>query len=155
MFQLNEVANNKLKALAPIIVFFGMSKNEQMIILPILEERKYDFPEGDLVTSNTLEILMNGCRADLNFILIRLMIIQDGSGNENIKDIANLIEQFLELIDRILEENFEIVDDINKLGDFEWVILRQLSLAIQRKLEIEMVVNTKTINNYVEYWTHS
>lgn len=155
MFQLSEEANQKLKVVAPIIVFFGMSKKEQMTALPILQERKYDFPEGDLVTSNALEILMNGYKADLNSISIRLMMIQDESDDENIKDLANLIEQLLELTDKILEENFKTIDDVNNLENFEWVILRQLSLAIRRTLEIETVVNTKIINNYVEYWAHS
>ena len=138
-----------------MIAFFGMPEKEQAMIIPVLEKRKYDFPEGDLVTSNTLEVLINGYKADLNSMSIQLVIIQDGSGNEDIKYLANLIGQLLELINRILEEDFEIIDDVNNPEDFEWVTLRQLSLAIQRKLGIGMVVNTKVINNYMERWTHS
>ena len=155
MFQLSEEANQKLKSLVPMIAFFGMPEKEQAMIIPVLEKRKYDFPEGDLVTSNTLEVLINGYKADLNSMSIQLVIIQDGSGNEDIKYLANLIGQLLELINRILEEDFEIIDDVNNPEDFEWVTLRQLSLAIQRKLGIGMVVNTKVINNYMERWTHS
>jgi hypothetical protein len=154
VLQLSEEVNQKLKVAAPLIIFFGMSKKEQIMVLPVLEERKYGFPDGDLVTSNTLEILLNGYQANLNSISIRLMSMQDESSDENIKDLADLVEQLLELINRILEEDFEVIDNANNLEDFEWVSLCQLSLAIQRKLEIEMTVNKKMIENCVEYWLH-
>lgn len=46
--------------------FLGPSGKEQIAVLPILEERKYDFPDGDLITSNPLEILVSGYKACLN-----------------------------------------------------------------------------------------
>ncbi|MEM7712539.1 MAG: hypothetical protein AAF349_03005, partial [Cyanobacteria bacterium P01_A01_bin.68] len=69
---------------AVIIVFFGLPEKQQIEILPVLgEEKKYDFPGGDLITDNALEILVNDYNASLNSILIRLdEPIDDGINNK-------------------------------------------------------------------------
>lgn len=120
----------------------------------MLKERKYNFPDGDLVTSNALEVLVNGYKACLNSILIRLMIMQDESGNKSIEDLVNLVEKILEIIHKIAEEQFEIIDNANSLKTVEWKSLRQLSSAVQRRLETQSVVNTRIVKNCVEYWLH-
>jgi hypothetical protein len=154
VLQLNDEVNQQLEVTAPLIAFFSMPEQEQMAILPNLEERKYDFPEGDLISSNALEILMSGYKACLNSILLQLTIMQDGSGNESIEDLADLVEELLETTHRILEEHFEVIGNASSLGASEWQSLRQLSSAVQRKLEIQPVVNTKIMKNCVDYWLH-
>lgn len=154
MLQLSEEINQQLEATAPLIVFFGLSEKEQIAVLPVLEERKYDFPEGDLITSNALEVLMSGYKACLNSILIRLMIMQDESVNRNIEDLVDLVEELLEITRKIVEEHFEVIDNANIFGTAEWKSLRQLSSAVQWKLEIQLVVNTKIVEDCVEYWIH-
>ncbi|AFY55487.1 hypothetical protein Riv7116_3006 [Rivularia sp. PCC 7116] len=50
----NEV-NNIIVSKSVIIVFFGLPEKRQVEILPMLEkEKKYDFPDGDLITDNAL-----------------------------------------------------------------------------------------------------
>lgn len=146
----------QFKLAAPLITFFGLPEKEQLVVLPVLnEERKYDFIKGDLITSNALEILMCGYEACLNTIAISLMIMLDESGNENIKNLATIVEQLLETTRKILEGNFEAISNASSLGDIEWDNLRQFSSTIQRELKIELEVNTKIMKICVEYWLHS
>lgn len=154
MLRLSDEVNQQLEVTAPLITFFGMPEKEQIAVLPVLEERKYDFPEGDLITSNALEVLMSGYKACLNPLLIRLMIVQDESGNRNIEDLVDLVERLLEITHKIEAEHFEVIDDANSFETAEWKSLRQLSSAVQRKLEIQLVVNTRIVENCVEYWLH-
>lgn len=155
MFRLDEEANEQFKLAAPLITFFGLPEKEQLAVLPVLnEKRKYDFIEGDLITSNALKILMCGYEACLNAIAISLMIMLDESGNENIENLASIVEQLLETTRKILEGNFEAMDNASSLGTLEWDNLRQFSSAIQRELKIELEVNTKIMKSCVEYWLH-
>jgi hypothetical protein len=154
VLQLNEEVNQQLEVAVPLIVFFGLPEKEQIAILPVLKERKYDFPDGDLITSNALEVLVSGYKACLNSISIRLMIMQDESDNKNIEGLVDLVEKLLETTHKILEEPFEVLDDANHLGTFEWESLRQLSSTVQRKLEIQLVVNTEIVKNCVKSWLH-
>lgn len=154
MLQLSEEVNQQLEVTAPLVVFFGLPEKEQIAVLPMLEERKYDFPEGDLITSNALEVLVNGYKACLNSILIRLTIVQDELGNKSIEDLVGLVEKLLKITHKIVEEHFEAIDNAKSFGTVEWRSLRQLSSAVQRKLEIQLVVNTKVVKNCVEYWLH-
>jgi hypothetical protein len=151
---LNEEVNQQLEVAIPFIVFFGLPEKEQIAILPVLQEEKYDFPDGDLITSNALEVLVSGYKACLNSISIRLMIMQDESDNKNIEDLVNLVEKLQETTHKILEEHVEVLDDSSCLGAFEWKSLRQLSSAVQRKLEIQLVVNTEIVKNCVSSWLH-
>lgn len=154
MLQWSEEVNQQLEVIAPLIVFFGLPEEEQIAILPVLEERKYDFPEGDSITSDALEVLVSGYKACLNSISIRLMIMQDESGNKSIEDLVDLVEKLLEITHKIEEEHFKVIDNVNSVGTVEWKSLRQLSSAVQRKLEIQLVVNTRIVKNCVEYWLH-
>lgn len=155
MLRLSKEVNQQLEVAAPLIVFFGQPEKEQIAVLPVLEEEKYDFPDGDLITSNAFEVLVSGYKACLNSILIWLMIMQDEPDNKGIEDLVNLVEKLLEITHKIAEEHFEIIDNANSLETVDWKSLRQLSSAIQRKLEIQLVVDTKIMKNCVEYWLHS
>lgn len=149
MFRLDEEANQQFKLAAPLITFFGLPEKDQLAVLPVLnEKRKYDFREGDLITSNALEILMCGYEVYLNAIVIRLLIMLDESGNENIENLAAIVEQLLETTRKILDGN------ASSLATLEWDRLRQFSLVIQRELKIELEVNTKIMKSCVEYWLH-
>lgn len=153
MLRFNEEVDQQLEVTAPLIVFFGLPEKEQIAVLPVLEESKYDFPEGDLITSSALEVLVSGYKACLNSILIRLTIMQDESGNRN-EDLVDLVERLLEITHKIAEEHFEVIDNADSLGSAAWKSLRQLSSIVQRKLDIQLEVNTKIMENCVEYWLH-
>jgi hypothetical protein len=154
VLQLSEEVKQQLEVIAPLITFFGLSEEAQIAVLPVLEERKYDFPEGDLITSNSLEILVSGYKARLNSILIRLMMMQDESVNKDIEDLVDLVEKLLDTTHKI-EEHFEVIDNTNSLRSAEWRRLRQFSAAVQQKLGIQLMVNSKMIKNCMEYWLHS
>jgi hypothetical protein len=76
VLKLSEEVNRKLEVVAPLIVFFGMPEKEQMSVLPVLEERKYDFLDGDWITSNALDVLVFAYDIRLKLIPIWLMTIQ-------------------------------------------------------------------------------
>lgn len=154
MLRFNEEVDQQLKATAPLIVFFGLPEKEQIAVLPVLEESKYDFPEGDLKTSSALEVLVSSYKACLNSILIRLMIMQDELGNRSVEDLVDLIERLLEITHKIVEEHFEVINNADSLKAAEWKSLRQLSSAVQQKLDIQLVINIKIMENCVEYWLH-
>ncbi|MDX2215988.1 MAG: hypothetical protein SFY66_22170 [Oculatellaceae cyanobacterium bins.114] len=162
VLQLSEEINQKLEVTAPLIVFFGMLTKEQIAVLPVLEERLYDFPEGDWITSNALEVLVHAYNARLNSISIRfttLQHMQDELGNKSIKDLVDenlvdLIEQLVSITHKITEGPFEIIDNADIVRTIEWKSLRQLSSAVQRKLEIQLTVNTEIVKNCVEQWLH-
>lgn len=149
MLQLSkEDINQTLKDTAPLIVFFGLSEKERVSVLPILEERKYNFPDGDLITNNALEILVSAYEAQSNSIVILLRILQDDSDNEIVGDL-------FELFEKLLDTTHEIVNkDIEEAKKSEWESLRQLSLIIQKKLKIQLAINVEIVRNYVEYWLH-
>ena len=149
MLQLSkEDINQTLEDTAPLIVFFGLSEKEQVSALPILEERKYNFPAGDLITNNALEILVSAYEAQSNSIVILLRILQDGSDNEIVGDL-------FELFEKLLDTTHEIVNkDIEEVNESEWGSLRQLSLIIQKKLKIQLAINVEIVRNYIEYWLH-
>jgi hypothetical protein len=154
VLKLSEEAKQKLEVTESLITFFGLPEKDQKAAMPVLDkEKKYDFPEGDLVTSNTLEVLMNGYMACLNSILIDLIVIQDESDNESIKDLANLIEQLLQITHRILERHFDH-SNASSFGSSDWDSLRQFSFIVQQRLKIQLEVNTKIMKRSVEYWLH-
>lgn len=147
--------NQQLEVADPLIIFFALPKKNQIVVLPILEEeRKYDFPDGDLVTSNALEVLISGYKACLNSILIHLMVRLNESGDENLEDLAGLVEQLLEATRRILEEQFATIGNATSLDASEWNSLRQLSLSFQQEVNIQLDLNTKMMKNCIEYWLH-
>jgi hypothetical protein len=162
VLQLSEEVNQNLEVTAPLIAFFGMPEKDQIAVLPVLEERKYDFPDGDWITSNALEVLVYAYQARLNSISIRLMIIQDmqnESGNKSNRDsvdenLVDLVDKLLSITHKITDEYFEVVGNADIFRTVEWNSLRQLSSAVQRKLEIQLVVDTEIVKDCVEYWLH-
>jgi hypothetical protein len=155
VFRFSEEAKQKLEVTETLITFFGLSEKDQKAVMPVLhEENKYDFSDGDLVTSNVLEILMNGYIACLNSILIDLMIIPDESDNKSVQDLVDLIEQLLQITHKILDKHFDI-SDASSFGGSDWDNLRQLSLILQQSLKIWLEINTKTMRRCVEYWLHA
>jgi hypothetical protein len=154
MPQLREI-DQQLEITAPLIVFFGLPEKEQLAVLPFLEERKYDFPDGDLVTSNALEILINAYKACLNSISIRLVSKEDQAANQSPGDLADLIDRLLETA-YPLSEDFETSSDASCLRVDEWSNLRRLSLVAQQQLNIQLaIINMETMRNCVEYWLHT
>jgi hypothetical protein len=162
VLQLSKEVNQKLEVTAPLIAFFGMPIKEQIAVLPVLEERLYDFPDGDWITSNALEVLVHAYNARLNSISIRFTTIQHMQGEldtKSIKDLVDenlvdLVEQLVSITHKITEEPFEITDNADIVRTLEWKSLRQFSSAIQRKLEIQLTVNTEIVKNCVEHWLH-
>ncbi|RFP62947.1 MAG: hypothetical protein BJG00_001930 [Limnothrix sp. CACIAM 69d] len=155
MLQLNEEVQNKLKTIAPLIAFFGLPELGQVAILPRLKERKYDFPEGDLITRSAIEVLVNAYNAHLNSISIRLLIVKDQSDSEDVKKLAISIDQLLEITNEIIDRySFQKSNYSNCFKTTQWKRLCQISLEIQQALEIQLVVDTKTLENCIEYWLH-
>jgi hypothetical protein len=157
VLQLSEEVNQKLEVIAPLIVFFGMPEKEQMAVLPVLEERKYDLLDGDWITSNALDILVFAYDIRLKSIPIWLMTIQhmqDQSGNKSIKDLVDLVDELSSITYKITEEYLDVISNADIFRSVEWDSLRQLSSAVQRKLEIQLVINTEIMKNCVGYWLH-
>jgi hypothetical protein len=168
VLRLSEDANWELDAIAPLVAFFAMPENEQIAVLPVLEERKYGFPAGDWITSNALEVLMFAYEAHLNSISIWPETIQEmrnASDNNWIKDLAHEdlvdLENLVDLLDKLLsitrkieQKYFEVIDNAGLFRTVEWKNLRQLSSSVQQKLQIQLVVNTEIVKNCVECWLH-
>ena len=152
---LHEEIKQELILVAPLIIFFGLSADQQTVILPRLEqEDKYDFLDGDLITNNALEVLINGYNKHLNFISIRFIGIANEFVNENSQAIVDLIEKLLEFTHIILEGFTEIEDDSN-FKTPKWNSIRTLSLTLQQKTGIPVGVNKYIMRKCVEYWQHS
>jgi hypothetical protein len=157
VLQLSEEVNQKLEVIAPLIVFFGMPEKEQIAVLPVLEERKYDFLDGDWITSNALDVLVHAYDIRLNSIPIWLMTIQhmqDESGNKSIRDLVDLVDRIRPITYKITEEYLGDISNADIFRSVEWKSLRHLSSAVQKKLEIQLVVNTEIVENCVECWLH-
>jgi hypothetical protein len=155
--KLSEEINRELEEIAPLIVFFGLDEKEQIAVLPVLEERKYGFPGGDWTTSDALEVLVYAYKVYLNSISIHFMTIQhiqDEPDNKSVRDLDNLVDELLSITNKIVEEYFEVIDSVDIFKTFEWKSLRRISSAVQRKLEIQLLVNTEIVKNCVECWLH-
>lgn len=158
MLRLNELLTQKLEIAETLVVFFGLPEQEQIVLLPVLEERKYNFPDGDLATVNALEVLVKGYHACLNAILNQLLIVQYDQPIED-DPAVDLVEQLWHITHKIAEEYFEGVDfeegdHVNSFEGIEWESLRQLSSTIERKLGIQVIVNSTILDNCIEYWLH-
>jgi ornithine carbamoyltransferase len=70
------------------------------------------------------------------------------------ENLVDLVEQLVSITHKITEEPFEITDNADIVRTLEWKSLRQFSSAIQRKLEIQLTVNTEIVKNCVEHWLH-
>lgn len=149
MLQFNEEFNQQLEVASPLIVFFGLSAQEQLAILPVLEVQKYDFPDGDLITHHALEVLINTYSACSQAIAMRLIVMQDETDRPDLDEALHLIESLLELIFPILQQPFDRMgdrlDEINRVECADWVSLRQCSAAVREHFRIEQPVDAARI----------
>ena len=151
MLILNEEVKNILASKAPLIIFFGLPEQQQIEFIPELNiERKYDFPDGDLITDNALGILVNDYNASLNSILIRLDEPIDDKAKELFQSFNNLFS-----LTGFIDEKFG--EDISNEIIFklpEWNKLRKLSTIVRDTLNIRSEVNTNIMRSCIEYWQH-
>jgi hypothetical protein len=154
--ELSKKLEQQIEDCSPLIVFFGWPAKEQLENLPILEkETKYDFPEGDLVTRNSLEVLICSYAAYHNSIHIKFIIMLDESSDKNIQDLESLFDLLLETTYKIWETSFDDnIENINILQSSEWEKLRQLSRAVQQKLNIQSTVNSEILEGFVNARLH-
>ncbi|MEA5595597.1 hypothetical protein [Rivularia sp. UHCC 0363] len=151
MLILSEEVNDILASKATLIKFFALPEEQQIQIIPVLdEERKYDFPDGDLITDNALEILVNEYKASLNSILIWL----DEPHNDNIQGLFKVFEQIFEIINFIENHYNEDTDNSTIFKLPEWSKLRELSSVVQKTLNIQQAPNTNILKSYIEYRLH-
>ena len=151
MLILNEEVKNILASKAPLIIFFGLAEQQQIeLILELKLERKYDFPDGDLITDNALEILVNDYNASLNSILIRLDEPIDDKAKELFESFNNLFS-----LTGFIDEKFG--EDISNEIIFklpEWNKLRSVSTIVRDTLNIRSEVNINMMRSCIEYWQH-
>lgn len=145
---------------APLIVFFGLSADKQREILPILPKRTlYDFPDGDLDSESSIEVLLNCFEANLNSISLRLMCILDEQGDEEIEILESKVSKVNNLIYEFLEEVFdkgteEYYYSLESLGEEKWSQVRSLSSEFQKDLEIERAISRETLQACMDYRLH-
>ncbi len=76
--------------MAELLSFFSLPEKNQVDVLPVFkEERKYNFPEGDFTTANSLAVLFYAYDACLNSICISLLCLSD-NGFEEMEFISKL-----------------------------------------------------------------
>lgn len=134
----DDEVNNIIASKAVVITFFGLPEKQQVKILPLLNKKqKYDFPDGDLITDNALEILINDYHASLNSILIRLDEPIDGKINDEATELYQVFDSLFSLTGFIDEKFGEDISNeiIFKLPG--WSQIRELSLVIQKKINIQ------------------
>jgi hypothetical protein len=75
--------------------------------------------------------------------------------NKSIRDLVGLVDKLRPITYKITEEYLDVISNTEIFRSVEWKSLRQLSSAVQRKLEIQLVVNTEIVKSCVEYWLHA
>jgi hypothetical protein len=156
MIEISEELKRQTDDFAPLIIFFGWPANQQLENLPILEkETKYDFPDGDVVTNNALEVLLASYVTYHNSIHIKFIILLDESTDKDIQDLESLFSLLLSTSFEIAETSFDDnIENINILQSPEWEKLRQLSREVQRKLNIQSTVNSKILEDFTDARIH-
>ena len=149
MLIFSKQVNDILASKAVIITFFALPE-EQIELIPVLEEKKYDFPDGDLITNDALEILINDYNASLNSIMLRL----DEPDNDTMKTLFQVFEELFSVTNFLMNFYDDDIDNSTILKLPEWSKLRELSLVLQNTLNIHSEVNTDIIINCIEYWLH-
>jgi len=153
---LSREVKERLDLAAPAIVFFALSTNSQINVLPALEkEQKYDFSQGDLLTDNALEVLITAYDDCLNNLLNWLIVMADESRSQDVEILNNLIEDLSNTAHTIVEYRFKAIGNVDSLKSPEWSKLRRLSQAVQQQLQIQLEVNTAAISSYIDYWLHA
>lgn len=89
---LSQEVKDRLDLMAPAIVFFALPMSQQINMLPTLrKEQKYDFSQGDLITSNALEVLLTAYANCLNNLLNGIVVMVDELRNQEIEILNDLI----------------------------------------------------------------
>jgi|GEM_PF-2783498 len=141
----------------PAISFFALPANKQIEMLPTLKKKqKYDFPDGDWITDNALEVLIFSYKACLNRLFIRLMVMLDEDESEHlgVENSEGLVEELLDTTFTIIEDRLKEIGNANSLNSHEWRELRQLSQMLQQQLQIELEVDSAVISNFMDDWLH-
>lgn len=148
-----ESLKQNIESISPLVTFFSLSNQEQTSLIPALEISKYDFPDGDLLTNNPLEILINGYQAFLNSICIQLIILEDEEEFKN-NELVSLVEKLLKITSQIANKDFNVIGNPTLIESSEWEILTQFSSALKQKLEVQTIITPKIVQNSIEYWLH-
>jgi hypothetical protein len=153
--ELSEELKNLIEKAAPLIIFFSLSTTQQSQVLPVLEkEEKYDFPDGDLWTSSTLEVLLCCYQAFINSISIRLILILDEVRDEDTESFSAGCTQISHRLNEILNRDADIIFSSENLDSVEWVALRQLSETVQEGLQIQLEIDTEMLREQMNYRLH-
>ena len=152
---LKKAQNQQPTSRATVIAFFRLPEERQIEVLPVLDkEEKYDFPDGDLITDNALEVLVNDYNAFFNSILLRLDEPIDEGINDKYKEFYQVFDNLFGLTAFIDDKFHEDICNGNIFKLSEWNQLRKLSLVIQDKFNIHSEVNYNILKNRVDYWLH-
>jgi hypothetical protein len=156
MIELSKELKYQIDNFAPLIVFFGWPAKQQLENLPILEkEAKYDFPDGDVVTNNALEVLLVSYVAYHNSIHIKFIILLDESTNKDIQDLESLFDLLLSTSYEIAETSFDNnIENTSILQSSEWEKMRMLSREVQRKLNIQSTVDLEILEGFINARIH-
>ena len=139
----------------PIVAFFAMPAALQVEIIPSVEEKKYDFPDGDLISSNALEILLCIYLSMLNSISLKMLVIQEEVVIEQgVQGTYGLLTLLCELTNLIFDDYFEILLCSDRLESIEWDTLRHLSSLLQQKSGLHTTTSRRTLEEMIESWVH-
>jgi hypothetical protein len=153
--QLSKELHQLIDEVAPLIVFFSLSAQQQTKVLPILEkEEMYDFPDGDLWTSSALEVLAICYQTFMSAISLRLMLVLDEISDENTENLANVVDQLLNKLNKIVNWHRGNIFRDDNLDSPEWGILRQFSQVVREELHIQLEVSKTMLRNHINYRLH-
>ncbi|MDX2273140.1 MAG: hypothetical protein NW237_14485 [Cyanobacteriota bacterium] len=146
-----------------LMIFFGLSAPAQQAMLPKLAiAQKFDFPEGDLLSANALEILLNSYKACLNTIAIHFLIQMDelekqGQQDALLLELTDIVDQTLYEISQ-REGSFALEEDAHQstssLDHPAWDPLRKWSLTLKNHLHLEREITPPMVKSCLTYWLH-
>ncbi|MFB2923589.1 hypothetical protein [Aerosakkonema funiforme] len=155
--QLEQEIYSLLNQSVPLIKFFGLPVELQIKALPVLEkQRRYDFPNGDLLADRALHVLLAHYHTYLSSILIRYPFNLDEKVDENLDGLIVTIEDIFGEADKILDLFCEFEDDstLQSLDSPEWYTIRQLSQVLVGKLQIDLEVNKEIMGSFLDSRLH-
>ena len=126
----------------------------QIEIMPSVEERKYDFPDGDLISNNVLEILLCIYLSTLNSISLEILVVNEEVVDKSVQDIHGLLALLCELANLIFDDYSEILLYPDCLENMEWDTLRHLSALLQRKSGLHTTTSRRTLEEIIASWVH-
>ena len=138
----------------PIVAFFAMPAALQVEIIPSVEKKKYDFPDGDLISSNALEILLCIYLSVLSSISLEMLVIQEEVIEQSVQGTYGLLALLCELTNLIFDDYFEILLCTDCLESIEWDTLRHLSSLLQQKSGLHTTTSRRTLEEMIESWVH-